>query len=539
MKKILIKFPNKKQTMRRKLFFHMALLSVMLLIILTLSLFAIGSITSTSTKLSNILLLQLEVFNRDVSSYYENISFQCTKLSEKLSKNTDEYLKTGDITFKDLENSNENIKKLENYYMKTLKEYLSKSSCSGVFIILDTSRGKQDDNSKACVYIKRNMFGYDVKDKLLLYRGNVEEAKELNILIHRKWSLEFDTKLYPEFKESLLKKVNPLENSCCIDGIIDLPGTSEQVMIISIPIRDKDGKNYGICGFEIGSDVFKSTHMQPTTLKHLVCLLSKNNNEKTIDANEGFSCGNTNGYYKPPKGSLTIKEFSKKNKLISLTNKHNSYVGITKNITIYNEDSKYNITAMIPKSDYMQKHIVYLMKIILLILIIGILLISSSLYFSSRYIIPIIKELDKIKGTEPLNTDSNILEIDDLFEFLSKKDSKYESSIKMLLKDKKIAEQEIEKIQKELEKLLNESKKNVDPDEYNYFKQNIKLLTKSEKIIFDMYIDGKNSNEITSQLNIKISTLKFHNHNIYQKLGVKSRKQLIKLAMLLENEKIK
>ena len=52
-------------------------------------------------------------------------------------------------------------------------------------------------------------------------------------------------------------------------------------------------------------------------------------------------------------------------------------------------------------------------------------------------------------------------------------------------------------------------------------------LTATELAVFNLYISGKGTKEIMSELNIKENTLKFHNKNIYGKLGVSSRKQLI------------
>ena len=52
-------------------------------------------------------------------------------------------------------------------------------------------------------------------------------------------------------------------------------------------------------------------------------------------------------------------------------------------------------------------------------------------------------------------------------------------------------------------------------------------LTVTERAVFSMYVSGRSTKEIMSELNIKENTLKFHNKNIYGKLGVSSRKQLI------------
>lgn len=55
---------------------------------------------------------------------------------------------------------------------------------------------------------------------------------------------------------------------------------------------------------------------------------------------------------------------------------------------------------------------------------------------------------------------------------------------------------------------------------------NIKGLTPTEKAIFDAYLQHMTTKEIMALLNIKENTLKYHNKNLYQKLGVSSRKEL-------------
>lgn len=64
----------------------------------------------------------------------------------------------------------------------------------------------------------------------------------------------------------------------------------------------------------------------------------------------------------------------------------------------------------------------------------------------------------------------------------------------------------------------------------------LKELTKTERTVFDLYLDGKSANEIADVLNIRESTLKFHNHNILEKLGVSSRKHMLSYTTLLRQE---
>lgn len=67
-----------------------------------------------------------------------------------------------------------------------------------------------------------------------------------------------------------------------------------------------------------------------------------------------------------------------------------------------------------------------------------------------------------------------------------------------------------------------------------YFEAQRIRLTPTERVIYDFYLEGKSTKEIMAELNIKENTLKYHNKNIYGKLGVSSRKQLVMIASMLE-----
>ena len=54
-------------------------------------------------------------------------------------------------------------------------------------------------------------------------------------------------------------------------------------------------------------------------------------------------------------------------------------------------------------------------------------------------------------------------------------------------------------------------------------------LTPTERHIYDLYVSKNTTKDIMAILNIKENTLKFHNKNIYGKLGISSRKQLLEI----------
>ena len=67
-----------------------------------------------------------------------------------------------------------------------------------------------------------------------------------------------------------------------------------------------------------------------------------------------------------------------------------------------------------------------------------------------------------------------------------------------------------------------------------YFASQLATLTPKEKSIYNGYVSGASTKELMVQLNITENTLKYHNKNIYSKLGINSRKQLVKYAVLIE-----
>jgi len=67
-----------------------------------------------------------------------------------------------------------------------------------------------------------------------------------------------------------------------------------------------------------------------------------------------------------------------------------------------------------------------------------------------------------------------------------------------------------------------------------YLASHLRTLTPTEHSIYELYVSGMGTREVLSELGIKENTLKYHNRNIYSKLGVSSRRQLIEIAAMLE-----
>ena len=95
----------------------------------------------------------------------------------------------------------------------------------------------------------------------------------------------------------------------------------------------------------------------------------------------------------------------------------------------------------------------------------------------------------------------------------------------------------IPKVRKEREMMAERTRDTIDPESYRFFLERIPDLSKTEREIFDYYVSGLSTKEILESANIKESTLKYHNSHIYEKLNVKSRKELLVYISLMNRSK--
>ncbi len=76
----------------------------------------------------------------------------------------------------------------------------------------------------------------------------------------------------------------------------------------------------------------------------------------------------------------------------------------------------------------------------------------------------------------------------------------------------------------------------VSSEMMEYFAQGLDTLTSQERQIYEAYLRGTSTKDIMIVLNIKENTLKFHNKNLYSKLGVSSRKQLLEVYRAIKSD---
>ena len=535
-------FTKKKQTLKRKLFGYMFLLVALLLVLFFIGMLLIDGYSGTKHQLADTLSFQSEVFARQVQSHYSNLAVMGIQLSERAGSSIDSYLEDHGLRFDALAGSQLHIEGVQETLIETLLAKLLETECSGAFILLDTQVNPDVENaarSRSGLYLQRNSL--DTTDtNILLYRGLSSVGKAHEAMPHRKWRLEFDTALIPGYDELVSGAALPLTRSYRLSKAVTLPGTSERVMLLTVPIFGEEGQFYGLCGLEISESYFKHVFAQPSELNHAVFCLSRGELGLT-NADESLTAGIVTDYYLAPHGTFRAAPFG--SGLFTCESSSETYVGVIESVRLCPGQEAFSVSTLIPRRDY--DHLAHSasLRITLLLLVIAALSAVCCLYFSRRYLRPLMQSLSQIRQKEYGRLPTHVAEIDDLFAFLAEQDRKNEAALAAMQKEKRSVEAELAQIQteraqdqQELQRLAYSRKAEVDPEDYENFRRGIQDLTATERRVFEYYLEGKTVKEITELMGVKESTVRFHNRNIYVALGVNSLKQLLRCAAIMKQE---
>lgn len=553
-------------TMKRKLTGYMLLLVSLILLTLISFLFLFGRFNTVKESIYETLDIQMEVFTKDVSTHFDRLSSSSIRLSQDTAAFLDDYMAEKGLSSEDLNDSDAVMTDIQNRLTGPLSQKMLRENCSGIFVVLDTAENinaADSELSRPGIYLRRN--GSDAADDgILLYRGLTESGRQQDIEPHTKWKSAFETDLIPDSIAFLFGVKSDKAPSCYyISERFTLPGTSEDVIQIVSPVISSEGNCLGICGYEVSADYFAAYHAQPSRISHLTFLLTESY-PSCLDTGCGLSCGVSESDHQPPAGLLETKEF--RNDLLRMDGSETSYIGIKRDISLVQYDETHTLAVMIPKSDYDRAVTRSVLKNIILWALILFFTVSCCIYFSRRFLAPILKDLEQIKSGSRSDVQSSIPEINDLCLFLAEQDREYESSMNMMELEKQAVQEEKEQLRREyeevrevfekaqdeyiraqgeleearlrLDRLVYSRKKEIDPNDFQNFLSGIQTLTKTEREIFDLYLKGKTAKEMLELFNIKESTLKYHNHNILSKLGVSSRKQMLRFAALIDQQNI-
>lgn len=422
-----------------------------------------------------------------------------------------------------------------------LSQKLQYHNCSGIFVMLDATVNSQVEDaafSRTGLYLHHNRYQND--DDMVLFRGIASLGKSNNVMPHRKWRLEFRTDLFSDYDKVVANAKLPMNQSYMLTDSFTLAGTSDEVVFLAVPIVGSAGTFYGVCGYEVSADYFTTYHAQPAAEKRLSCMLLSCKDDTYIPT--GLACSGQDNYVEPLSGNIQVSGIP--GKLSKISGGSQSFIGIVKEITLTPNNAPFTLAVMIPQSDYSSAVIKSIVQFVLLITLLLFFSVSCCLFFSKRYLSPILKGLEHIKHDTWSEEPSPIPEINDLFAYLAKKDEDLSAVQSELAAAAVIyqeaqqkydaAQSELEEAQSQLHRLTRSRRNDVDPDNYSAFLIGIKTLTPTEKQILDYYLAGKSVKEIAELTGVKETTIRFHNRNIYSKLNVTSLKQLLLYAAIMQ-----
>ena len=88
--------------MRDSLFGYMMILTVVILVVIAFGMIMLGTFAKPSDTISNTLELQMEVFEKEITSHHEELAMRGANLSSEASRILSYYLRENGLDFEDL-----------------------------------------------------------------------------------------------------------------------------------------------------------------------------------------------------------------------------------------------------------------------------------------------------------------------------------------------------------------------------------------------------------------------------------------------------
>lgn len=502
-------------SMRLKLFVLLTVLVItMSLGIMAILLFT-GTFTAGLKENEEFIKEKLSDLSDDILNSFDKLSAETVYLSKKISSHIENELNNRNFNITNLQKNPDLIEELMYDIYDQAFFALQKTKSSGVFIILNATindRLPYSQNSKAGIYLK-NMEPNIVNSStptINMFRGIPDIARNNSLNLHSQWEMEFnvsDASYYHLPMEKASEKL-PLSRQYYWNPAIKMPNSNEEIMMCSAPLIDSNGNIFGVCGFDVSEMLFKlSFDPDNNNYNRLFCMISPAS-DNSLKMNNSLISGNYPGIHNIDNEEVY---YYSNNNLYKYECSDEVFIGYHKNINLYPDDSvfshdKWVVSLMIPAEDIKTSVIHLNMKLLILCLLLMVLGIVISFILSKYYLKPISKGIDLIKSNDlSLNEKTQIKEIDELIEFLSKKVNN------------------INNTEKEQESIILDT-----------FVNNVKSLSPAERSVFNLYAQQYQAKEIAEILFLSINTIKTHTKKIYNKMNVNSREELLLYIEMLK-----
>lgn len=539
-KELIRQYRSEGLSMRRRLTIYLISALIMLMSLILLLLSFSGVMNPANRQVMDALEGQLSGYARNVRRDYDRIAAYAISFSEQLETEIQNYLLKNGLSFGDLENNAEAVTGLQCVLYDTVYLNMQLAPSSGAFYILDTTVNSRTATPHySGIYLKYiNLTSENtVNNAFSLYRGSFVVGNENGINFHSGWQNEMETDFFrtcdAAFADGAYYALSPA---------VVIPETWERARYVYVPIHDLKGDTIGVCGFEINDLFFRLAYKtEDSRLGPVVYALLDDGSEGRTGQ---FSSSRFNA------SGDTGADFSVTEKDGRLIFDLGSEICIGKDETVQLGGTSFSAAVMLTQAQY--DHFVRQgqIKLYTILFIAAVFSFVCCVFMSNRYVAPILKRIEQIKTNEEDSDSLGIREIDDLFAFLAERDSQHEAQLAELEQAKRQAEHEAEQAKaaydraleeyrlarSEIHQLSDERKKEIILEDYQYFICNLNTLTPTEYRIYELYLAGKSAKEIMEITGTTENTLKYHNKNIYSKLGITSRKQLLRFASLKQHQ---
>ena len=543
---LLSKLKQAQPSMRRRLFLYMGALAALLLAVLLVALLLLGRLKSPRAETEKALTFQMGAFRSDMNSLWRNVSVMGVHLSQDMTALIEE--QTSD--FSSLNGDVAAVGALQEAMLEPLCQYVRQTDCSGAFIMLGASLGSDPAvDSHAGLYVQRGNAERTTGD-LLLYRGMADIGRRHKVMPHRKWAQEFDLSRFPVFAEHLEKASAPIERSCRTTEFITLPGTTEQAILLTVPMIGADGTVYGLCGFSVNQTYFLAHHAQPTGIGSLACVLS--DSAEGLDVQRGLLTYPTGDFCFVP--DELLEKRSLRGGLTAFVGSELSFVGISEPFTVaVGDEAPHDLTVLISKTAYDRAMLKSVIEIAALLTLLVFFAAGCCLFYTRRYFRPILEDIDHVTvagGEEGKPIFEELLPIsekmrshEEAVTVLKAERQDAQDRAEQLLGEKLGLEEQVEGMQGQLDDSLAEirrlahlGKKELDPADYEKFLKGYAKLSTKELEICEALVSGLSTRQCAEQIGCASSTVDTYRKRVYEKTGIHKVRQLQLCVALMRME---
>ena len=535
---LLSKLKRAKPSMRRRLLLYMGALAALLLFSLFAVLLLLGQLKSPREEMKKSLTFQMEAFRSDVTSLWRNVSVMGVHLSEDMTALIEERVKDFDA----LSGSADALEQLEASMLGPLCQYVQQADCSGGFVLLSVSLNPDAAaDSFSGLYVQRSNAEHTTSD-LLLYRGMADIGRQHRVMPHRKWAQEFCPADFPGLADQLEAASAPIERACRTAELLTLPGTTEQAILLSVPMVGADGRVYGLCGFSVNQTYFSAHHAQPSAVSSLACVLS--DAAEGLDIQKGLLTYPAGGFCFVPDELLAEK--SLRGGLSAFVGTELSFVGISEPFTVAaGDEAPHDLTVLIPKSDYDRALLKSRLEAAGVLMLLLFFAVSCCLFYTRRYLRPILRDIERLKD----ESGGTQMTFDEL-QPVSARLRSHEQTITVLETEKLDLQGQVEHMQSqvvdtqeqlddslaEIRRLAYLGKKELDPADYQKFLEGYAKLSSKELEICAALTKGLSARQCAEQTGNALSTIDTYRKRVYGKMNIHRVRQLRLCYALMQLE---